>query len=64
MKTFNITAQIYHGADRYRQTILMNDIVCSTNQESAVDFFKLNLIERNDILVKILSIETISQDAT
>lgn len=63
MKTFNITAQIYEKTDKNKQTILMNEIIESSNSKSAEDFFKLSLIQRNDILVKILSIEQISQDA-
>lgn len=57
MKTFNITAQIYNNCDKYKQTLLMNEIIESNNKESAKDLFKLNLIERNEILVKILSVE-------
>lgn len=60
MKNFNITAQIYHKSDKDKQTILMNEIVESTNQQSAEDFFKLNLIERNDVLVQILSVELLN----
>lgn len=63
MKLFNITAQVYHHHDENKQTILMNDLIESSHQESAIDLFKLNLIEREDILIKILSIEQISQDA-
>lgn len=59
---FNITAQIYNKNDRTKQTILMNNIIESTNQQSAIDMFKLKLISENDILVQILSVEKISQD--
>lgn len=64
MKTFNITAQIYPKSDKHKQTILINEIIESSNKQSAIDLFKLNLIEQNDILVKILSVEQISQVAS
>lgn len=64
MKTFNITAQIYNGHDITRQTILMNEVVKSANAKSAEDYFKLSLIENNDILLQILSIEEIAQVAS
>lgn len=63
MKTFNITAQIYELQDLSKQTILMNELIDSFYKESAIDLFKLNLIEKNSVLVKILSAEEISQDA-
>ena len=63
MKIFNITAQVYNRHDKYKQTIFMNELVESTNETSAKDLFKLSLIERDDILVKILSVEQIPQDA-
>lgn len=62
MKQFNITAQIYNRNDQYKQTIFMNELIESSNEISAKDLFKLNLIERDDVLVKILSVEQISQD--
>lgn len=62
MKTFNITAQIYSRSDSHKQTILMNELVESSNKDSATDIFKLSIIEKDDVLVKILSIEQISQD--
>jgi len=64
MKTYNITAQIYLKKDKYKQTILMNELVESTNKTSAEDIFKLNLIINDAVLVKILSTEYISQVAS
>lgn len=64
MKTFNITAQIYLKTDKYKQTILMNELIESTNRITAEDIFKLNLIINDAVLVKILSIETIPQVAS
>jgi flagellar motor switch protein FliM len=61
MKLFNITAQIYELDDSSKQTILMNELIESLYKESALDLFKLNLIEKNSVLVKILSAEEISQ---
>jgi hypothetical protein len=61
MKKFNITAQIYESNDPSKQTILMNELVQSHYKESAIDFFKLNLIEQNSILIKILSVEEINE---
>lgn len=61
MSQFNITAQIYFGSDKHKQTIIMNEIIESYNKLSAEDYFKSNLIEQNIVLVKILSTELISQ---
>jgi hypothetical protein len=61
MKLFNITAQVYEFNDPSKQTILMNKSIQSSHQESAVDLFKLNLIEQDTVLVKILSAELIPQ---
>ena len=63
MKQFNITAQIYESHDPFKQTILMNELIQSLYIESAIDLFKLNLIEQNVVLVKVLSVEEISQVA-
>jgi hypothetical protein len=63
MKQFNITAQIYESNDPFKQTILMNELIQSLYMESAIDLFKLNLIEQNAVLVKVLSVEEISQVA-
>lgn len=58
METFNVTAQIYEKQDKYKQTILMNDIIYATSKEQAVDIFKLNYEPVNTIL-KIYSVEKI-----
>lgn len=57
-KSFNITAQVYPKEDKYKQTLLINSVIESTNESSAKDLFKLNMILDNMVLVKILSVET------
>ena len=61
MKLFNITAQIYESKDPSKQSILMNELIQSSHKESAIDLFKLNLIEQSSVLVKILSVEEINE---
>lgn len=63
MKLFNITAQIYESKDPSKQSILMNELVQSSHKESAIDLFKLNLIEQSAVLVKILSVEETNESA-
>lgn len=63
MSIFNITAQIYSNSDKHKQTILMNELVESSNQYSAENSFKLSLMEKDIVLLKILSTEEISQEA-
>lgn len=61
MKLFNITAQIYECKDSSKQSILMNELIQSSHKESAIDLFKLNLIEQSSVLIKILSVEEINE---
>ena len=64
MKTFNITAQAYDlCASNPKQSILINEVVQSSNPDSAQDLFKLNLLVEDVVVTKILSVEEISQDA-
>lgn len=63
MKTFNITAQAYDMcSSNPKQSILINDVVSSANEESAKDSFKLNMLIDDIVVEKILSAEEISQD--
>lgn len=58
-QTYNITAQVYNLNDKHKQTLLVNELIDSNNPHSAEDYFRLNLIETNTVLVKILSVEPI-----
>lgn len=60
MKTFNITAKAYDmTSSNPKQSILINDIVKSTNIESAKDLFKLNMLIDDIVIEKIFSVEEI-----
>lgn len=60
MKTFNVTAKAYDMASSNpKQSILINDIVKSTNIESAKDLFKLNMLIDDIVIEKIFSVEEI-----
>lgn len=62
MKQFNITAQAYDMCgSNPRQSILINEVVESTNPESARDLFTLNMLVEDIVVSKILSTEEISQ---
>lgn len=62
MKHFNVTAQAYDlCSSNPKQSILINEVVESTNTESAKDKFKLNMLIEDIIVDKILSAEEISQ---
>lgn len=58
MQQFNVTAQIYEKNDKYKQTILMNDIIDASSKEQAISIFKANYEPINTIL-KIYSVEKI-----
>jgi hypothetical protein len=63
MKYFNITTQVYKNNDTSKQNLLINQVMDGNNEQEALDKFKLHfpLIEYS--IVKILSVEQISQDA-
>lgn len=65
MKQYNITAKAYDlCSSDPKQSILINEVVDSTNEESAKDLFKLNMLIEDIVVDKILSAEEISKDAT
>lgn len=64
MKTFNITAKAYDlCSSNPKQSILINEVIQSANEESAKDSFKLNMLVDDIVVEQILSAEEISQDA-
>lgn len=63
MKSFNVTAQVYKKDDPTKQTILINNVVLSDDAQYAIDIFKLNISTEDLVLVKILSVEEVFQDA-
>ena len=61
MKTFNITAQVYKSDDSSKQTILINREVNDISaKEASIKFEKYHLVPHYN-LVKIYSVEEISQ---
>jgi hypothetical protein len=62
MKTFNITAQAYHLFDKYKQTLLLNEVVYATSEDDARNYFT-ELLEISYKILKIYSVEEISQVA-
>lgn len=60
MKEYNITAQVIDTCSNPKQTLLMNEVVQSTNKDSAKDLFTLNLLVDDIVVMKILSIEEIN----
>ena len=62
MKAFNVTAQVYETRDIYKQTILLNREVYSISEESAKSRFKDYHLPPHYTLIKIYSVEEISQD--
>lgn len=63
-KTYNITAQAYDlCSSNPQQSILINEVVCSTNPESAKDLFSINMLVEDIVVSKILSVEEIVQEA-
>jgi len=64
MKHYNITAKAYDMASSNpKQSILINEVIRSTNTESAKDIFKLQMLVEDIIVDNILSVEEISQEA-
>lgn len=56
MKTYNVTAQVYHKKDIYKQTILMNEIVSASSQENAKNIFQ-QVFETDYVIINIYSAE-------
>ena len=63
MKIFNITAQVFKNNDKSRQNLLINQIYDGSSSEEAITNFKLHFPCIEFSLVKILSVEEISQEA-
>ena len=63
MKKFNITAKAYDiCSSNPKQSLLINEVIESTNKESAKDKFKLNMLVDDIVIENIYSIEEISQE--
>jgi hypothetical protein len=61
MKLFNITAQAYKNNDLSKQNLLINQAYDGSNEQEALNNFKLHFPNIEYSLVKILSVEEISQ---
>lgn len=63
MKCFNITAQVYKNNDKWKQNLLINQLIDGIDENEALNRFKLDFPSIEYSIVKILSIEEIFQDA-
>jgi hypothetical protein len=64
MKLFNITAQVFNNNDTAKQNLLINETHDGSSSTEALANFKLHFPSIEFSLVKILSIEEISQEAS
>jgi hypothetical protein len=64
MRLFNITAQVYKNNDVSKQSLLINQIVDAYCDKKALDNFNLHFPSIEYNLVKVYSVEEISQDAS
>jgi hypothetical protein len=64
MKLFNITAQVFKNNDSSKQNLLINEIHDGSSSTEALSNFKLHFPCIEFSLVKILSVEEISQEAS
>jgi hypothetical protein len=62
MRIFNITAQVFKNNDLSKQNLLINQIYDGSSSEEAITNFKLHFPCIEFSLVKILSVEEISQE--
>jgi hypothetical protein len=62
MKLFNITAQVFENNDLSKQNLLINEVHDGDSSEQALNNFKLSFPSIQYSLVKVLSVEEISQD--
>ena len=62
MNKFNITAQAYSLFDKYKQTLLLNEVVYAMSENEAVKYFN-ELLGMDHKILKIYSVEEISKDA-
>ncbi len=63
MKQFNVTAQAYKNNDKSKQNLLINQVMDGKDEQEALDNFKLHFPSIEYSMVKVLSVEQISQDA-
>ena len=61
MKLFNVTAQVYKNSDLSKQNLLINEVHDGLSSDGALNNFKLHFPSIEYSLVKILSVEEISQ---
>lgn len=62
MKTYNITAQVYKNNDISKQNLLINQVMDGIDDKEALNRFKLDFPSIEYSLIKILSVEQISQE--
>lgn len=60
---YNITAQVYKNNDCAKQNLLINEVHNGSSSDEALSNFRLHFPSIEYSLVKILSVEEISQDA-
>lgn len=61
MKTFNITAKVYDLCScNPKQSLLINEVIESSNSELAKDTFKINMLVDDIIVDTIFSVEEIT----
>jgi hypothetical protein len=63
MKTFNITAQAYNLFDKYKQTMLLNEVVSAHSKDEAENYFR-EMLGIDHKILKVYSIEEIIQVAS
>lgn len=55
IKSFNVTAQVYETDDKYKQTLLVNQVIKSSSENDAINEFYGQNPEYE--IVKIYSVE-------
>ncbi len=63
MRMFNITAQVFRNNDKSKQNLLINETHQGFSSEEALSNFKLHFPCIEFSLVRVLSVEEISQEA-
>jgi len=58
ISSYNITAQIYNKQDKYKQTLLINNVIDAYSEKQAIEKFT-NDMSNDYELIKIYSIENI-----
>lgn len=59
-KLYNITAQVYNNLDKYKQTLLINEIINAESSSLALGIFKKTYEDKSYQIIKIYSIEEIN----